>query len=242
MMVRRRDRIQLPPFTNVSLVCQKVIQQRYGFSTGTLSSNRSITPQTISTMNVHPSNSLSQQQSPVSNQVRLISNSHSVPSSSYVAGNIHLAQTAPASVFSSYHFQNEQQPILVPPAQSFPIAQLAQCFNSTSTNGVLKDRNNQQQQQQQQAQLDKRTRSFKEPLGTKLSTLNEAQPLPFHETPVRFHRGSEMIVLLLLVQRAIDADLDANSETERNETKIKPVHGKFPGVSSRRDVCASADQ
>ena len=181
-------------------MCQKVIQQRYGYSTGTLSSNRSITPQTISTMNVHSSNSLSQQQSPVPNQVRLVSNSHSVPSSSYVAGNIHLAQTAPASVFSSYHFQNEQQPILVPPAQSFPIAQLAQCFNSTSTNGVLKDRNNQQQQQQQQqAQLDKRTRSFKEPLGTKLSTLNEAQPLPFHETPVSLDRDNETIVLLLLV-------------------------------------------
>ncbi len=144
------------------LVCQKIIQHRYGFSTSTLSSNRSLTPQTIS--------NISQQQSPVSNQVRLISNSHSVPSSSYIAGNINLVQTAPASVFSSYHYQHEQQqhqPILVPP-------------NQQSTNGILKDRNN-----QQQIQNDKRTRSFKEPTGNKLSTLNEMQSLPVHEGQVR---------------------------------------------------------
>lgn len=130
-----------------------------------LSTNRSVTPQTIS--------NLTQQQSPVSNQVRLISNSHSVPSSSYVAGNINLAQTAPASVFSSYHYQQEQQqqqPILMPP-------------NQQTTNGVLKDRNNQQQQQQNAN--DKRTRSFKEPTGIKLSTLNEMQPLPPTEGQVR---------------------------------------------------------
>lgn len=139
------------------LVCQKIVQQRYGF---TLSSNRSVTPQTIS--------NIAQQQSPVSNQVRLISNSHSVPSSSYVAGNINLAQTAPASVFSSYHYQQEQQqPILIPP-------------NQQTTNGVLKDRNNQQQNPN-----DKRTRSFKEPTGNKLSTLNEMQPLPITEGQVR---------------------------------------------------------
>ena len=100
-----------------------------------------------------------QQQSPVSNQVRLISNSHSVPSSSYVAGNINLTQTAPASVFSSYQDQiqhQQQQPILTPPS-----------------NGVLKDRNNQ------------RTRSFKEPSGNKLSTLNEMQTLPVQEGQVK---------------------------------------------------------
>jgi hypothetical protein len=147
------------------IVCQKIVQQRYGFSNSTLSSNRSLTPQTISNITIHPSQ---QQSSPVSNQVRLISNSHSVPSSSYIAGNINLAQTAPASVFSSYHYQQEQQPILVPPSQQ-------------STNGVLKDRNNQQQQNQ----IDKRTRSFKEPTGNKLSTLNEMQSLPVHEGQVR---------------------------------------------------------
>ncbi|CAF5047765.1 unnamed protein product, partial [Rotaria magnacalcarata] len=74
-------------------------------------------------------------------------NTHSVPSS-YVAGNINLAQTAPASVFSSYHYQQEQQQqqqsVLVLPSQNFPIAQLAQCFNSQAANGILKDRNNQQ--------------------------------------------------------------------------------------------------
>ena len=157
----------LPPsfiidFLCCCLVCQKIVQQRYGFGLPSLSSNRSLTPQTIS--------NITQQQSPVSNQVRLISNSHSVPSSSYVAGNINLAQTAPASVFSSYPYQQEvQQPILMPP-------------NQQTTNGVLKDRNNQQQQQNQN---DKRTRSFKEPTGNKLSTLNEMQPLPTSEGQVR---------------------------------------------------------
>ena len=152
------------------LACQKIIQHRYGFSTSTLSSNRSLTPQTIS--------NISQQQSPVSNQVRLISNSHSVPSSSYIAGNINLAQTAPASVFSSYHYQHEQQhqPILAPP-------------NPQTTNGVLKDRNN-----HQQIQNDKRTRSFKEPpTGNKLSTLNEMQSLPVHEGQVRRRRTIKII-------------------------------------------------
>ena len=166
--------------------CQKIIHQRYGFSTSTLSSNRSLTPQSISNITVHPSNSLpqQQQQSPVANQVRLFSNNHNTPSSSYVAGNINLAQTAPASVFSSYQYPQEPQPVLVPPTQSFPIAQLAQCFNSQTSNGVLKDRNNQQQQQQQQQQLDKRSRSFKEPTGNKLSTLSEGQSFPGHEGQV----------------------------------------------------------
>ncbi|CAF3262863.1 unnamed protein product [Rotaria sp. Silwood2] len=154
-------------------VCQKIVQQRYGTSNSMSSTNRSLTPQTISNITTHSTNSLTQQ-SPVSNQVRLVTNSHSVPSS-YVAGNINLAQTAPASVFSSYHYQQEQQPILVLPTQNFPIAQLAQCFNNQSTNGVLKDRNNQQQQ------IDKRNRSFKEPIGNSLSTLKEAQSLPVHE-------------------------------------------------------------
>ena len=43
-------------------------------------------------------------------------------------------------------------------------------------NGVLKDRNNQQQQQ-----IDKRTRSFKDQPGMKLSTLSETQSLPVHD-------------------------------------------------------------
>lgn len=81
---------------------------------------------------------------------------------------MNLAQTAPASVFSSYHLQqDQQQPILIPPS------------NVQSTNGVLKDRNNQQN--------DKRTRSFKEPTGNKLSTLNEMQTLPVHEGQVKFN-------------------------------------------------------
>jgi len=148
------------------LACQKIVQQRYGLSNSTLSSSRSLTPQTISNITTHPS----QQQSPVSNQVRLISSSHSVPSS-YIAGNINIPQTTPTSVFSSYHYQQEQQPILIPPTQNFQ-----------STNGVLKDRNN---QQQQQIQNDKRNRSFKEPTGNKLSTLNEIQTLPISEGQVR---------------------------------------------------------
>jgi hypothetical protein len=126
------------------LACQKVIQHRYGFSTSTLSSNRSITPQ---------------QQSPISNQIRFLTNSHSIPVTSQLPGNINLTQTAPASVFSSYHY--EQQPL-----------------SPQAINGVLKDRNNQQQQQQ----IDKRTRSFKDQPVLKLSTLNETQSLPIHET------------------------------------------------------------
>jgi hypothetical protein len=72
-------------------------------------------------------------------------------------------------VFSSYHYQQEQQhqPILVLP-------------NQQSTNGILKDRNNQQQNQN-----DKRTPSFKEPTGNKLPTLNEMQSLPVHEEQIR---------------------------------------------------------
>ncbi|CAF3501843.1 unnamed protein product [Rotaria socialis] len=163
--------------------CQKIVQHRYGISNTMLLTNRSLTPQTISNITNYPSHSLTQQQqSPVSNQVRLITNTHSVPSS-YVAGNINLAQTAPASVFSSYHYQQEQQQqqqqqqsVFVLPSQNFPIAQLAQCFNSQAANGILKDRNNQQQQLQ-----DKRNRSFKEPIGNSLSTLKEAQSLPIHE-------------------------------------------------------------
>lgn len=162
-----------------------MVHQRYGINNSILPTNRSLTPQTLSNLAMHPPNVFpsQQQQSPVSNQVRLISNTHSVPSS-YVAGNINLAQTTPTSVFSSYHYQQEQQqqpPMLVLPTQNFPIAQLAQCFNSQPTNGVLKDRNNQQQQQQ----VDKRTRSFKEPIGSSLSTVKEMQPLPIHEGQVR---------------------------------------------------------
>jgi hypothetical protein len=153
-------------------VCQKVIQQRYGFSNGTLSSSRSLTPQSI------PSAAFNQS-SPVSNQVRLITSTHSIPSS-YVAGNINLAQTAPASIFSSYHVPTESgTPMLVQ-----PIAQLAQCFNSTTNNGVLKDRNNQQQPSLTNNQMDKRTRSFKEPMGVKLTTLNEGTALASHESQV----------------------------------------------------------
>ncbi|CAF1280850.1 unnamed protein product, partial [Adineta steineri] len=101
-------------------VCQKIIQQRYGFSTSTLSSssNRSITPQ---------------QQSPISNQIRILSSSHSIPASSHFTGNINLSQTTPASVFSSYHYEQHQPPNLSPATQNLAVAQLAQCFNTNSS-------------------------------------------------------------------------------------------------------------
>lgn len=197
------------------LVCQKVIQQRYGFSTGTLSSTRSLTPQTpISNVNIHsPTSTLSHQQSsPISNQVRLISSSHSVPSSSYVAGNINLAQTAPASVFSSFH----QQPILVPPHQTLSTVQ---SLSSPSSNGVLKDRHN----QQGSSQLDKRTRSFKEPLGVKLSTLSEAQVMPLHEGHVSLARIRSALTTAdasRLEQRTINTCFDPNTKAQRYQTKI----------------------
>ncbi|CAF3726435.1 unnamed protein product [Rotaria sordida] len=146
-------------------VCQKVVQQRYGFSTSTLSSNRSIT---------------SQQQSSISNQVRVLTNSQSISQSSLITGNTNLPKTTPPSIFSSYHY-DQQPPILSPSIQNTAIAQLAQCINTQTLNGVLKDRNNQQQQQQPQPQIDKRTRSFKEQFGTKLSTLTETQSLPVYE-------------------------------------------------------------
>ncbi|CAF5016538.1 unnamed protein product, partial [Rotaria sp. Silwood1] len=159
-------------------VCQKVIQQRYGFSTSTLSSNRSIT---------------SQQQSPISNQLRVLTNSHSVPQSSHITGNINLTKTTPASIFSSYH-HDQQSSIVSPPTQNLAIAQLAQCVNNQTLNGVLKDRNNQQQQQQQQhhQQIDKRTRSFKEQFGTKLSTLNETHSLPVYDTQSKIDTNDQL--------------------------------------------------
>jgi hypothetical protein len=150
-------KIRLTPFC--SLVCQKIIQQRYGFSNLTLSSNRSINSQ--------------QQQSPLSNQLRILSNSQSIPSTSY------LTQTAPASVFSSHHY-DQQSPILSSPIQqNFAVAKLVQSVNTPTMNGVLKDRNNQQQQQNQ---IDKRRRSFKEQQPEmRLSTLSETNSLPVHE-------------------------------------------------------------
>ena len=157
-------------------VCQRVVQQRYGFSNGTLSSTRSLTPQTLANINIHPINPLSQQQSPGSNQIRLIQGSQNVSSGSFVPGNISLAQTTSPSMFSTYQTQHEQQPILVPPTQS---------FSNSSNNGILKDRNN--QQQQSQVPIDKRTRSFKEPLPVKLSTVNETHALSVHEGQVRLN-------------------------------------------------------
>lgn len=150
------------------IVCQKIIQHRYGFSTSTLSTNRSITPQ---------------QQSPIANQIRILSSSHSIPASSHLTGNINLTQTAPASVFSSYHFERQQPPpILSPPTQNLAVAQLAQCFNSHPINGVLKDRNNQQQMQN-----DKRLRPV-----TKLTTLSETQSLPVHEGQIRIDANEQL--------------------------------------------------
>jgi len=127
-------------------ICQKVVQQRYGFSNG-IRSQCQTSPLT-------------------SNPIRFVGTS----------GNLNLAQTAPAGVLSTYQHAS-------PPSheQNFAIAQLAQCLttpnsSSSSNNGVLKDRNNHHQQQ-----IDKRTRSFKEPLPMKLTTLNETQILPSHE-------------------------------------------------------------
>ena len=155
------------------LACSKVIQQRYGFSTSTLSSNRSITPQ---------------QPSPMSNPMRILANTQSVPPPSHLPGNINLTQTAPASVFSSYHY-DQQPPILSPPNQNFAIAQLAQCLNTQTINGVLKDRNN-----QQQMQLDKRTRSFKDQQsGMKLSTLSETHSLPVHDGQIKIDANEQQI-------------------------------------------------
>ncbi len=167
-------------------VCQKVIQHRYGFSTSTLSSNRSITPQ---------------QQSPI----QILSNSHSIPpSSSYLPGNINLTQTAPASVFSSYHY-DQQPPILSPPIQNFAVAQLAQCFNTQTINGVLKDRNN-----QQQTQIDKHTRSFKEQSGIKLSTLNETQSLPVHEGQGKIDSNEQLTPTSTPTQKRKDTKRKSN--------------------------------
>jgi hypothetical protein len=155
------------------IVCQKIIQQRYGFSTSTLSSNRSITPQ---------------QQSPISNQIRILSASHSIPASAHFAGNINLAQTAPASVFSSYHYEQQQSPSIgSPQTQNLAVAQLAQCFNNQTINGVLKDRNN-----QQQIQMDKRIRSYKDQPGMKLSTLSETQSLPVHDGQIRIDANEQV--------------------------------------------------
>lgn len=108
--------------------------------------------------------------------MRMLSSSQSIPSSSGLPAHINLTQTAPASVFSSYHY-DQQAPVLSPPMQNFVVAQLAQCLSIQGSNGILKDRNN----QQLVVQLDKRTRSFKEQPGMKLATLNETQSLPVHE-------------------------------------------------------------
>ncbi len=174
---------------NYILACQKVAQQRYGFSTSTLSSNRSITPQ---------------QQSPISNQIRILSNSHSVPPPSHLPGNINLTQTAPAAVFSSYQY-DQQPPILSPPTQNFAVAQLAQCFN-TQTNGVLKDRNN---------QVDKRHRSFKEQPGMKLSTLNETHSLPVHEGQTRVETNEQLTPTSTPTQKRKETKRKSNLFTVR---------------------------
>ncbi|CAF1325013.1 unnamed protein product, partial [Didymodactylos carnosus] len=174
--------------------CQKVIQQRYSsLIPPSIASHRSLTPQasflnsssgTTNTNTTTSSASLSnscpthhfQQQSQSQSQ-RLTTNNQSVPTS-YIVGNS-LAQTAPASVFSSYHYQQHQgqgqeipagiggQPIMA-------VAQLAQCINNAMgpSNGV-KDRST--ILPSSALQLDKRSRSFKEP--AKLSTLSEQQSL-----------------------------------------------------------------
>lgn len=184
---------------------------------------RSLTPQTISTLNIHPVNPIVQQGSPGSNQIRLISSSQSVPSASYVAGNINLTQSQPTSVFSSYQIQHDQQqPILVPPAQT---------FSNSSVNGVLKDRNI-QQQQQTPVQIDKRTRSFKEPLPMKLTTVNETHALTVHEGQVRLNKIMHLNKTIEQErfnsdERTINTYVDTNSKKKRDKAKIKSFYGKL---------------
>lgn len=127
-----------------SSVCHRVVQQRYGLTSS--SSHRSLTPQ-----------QQQQPQSPMSTQYRFLSNSQSVPSSSYIPGALSLTQTAPASVLSNYRYDGST--LLASPT---PNLSLGQVFQTPTNNGVLKDRN----------------RTLKDPVGSKLSTLNETQMLP----------------------------------------------------------------
>ncbi|CAF3962365.1 unnamed protein product [Adineta steineri] len=187
-------------------VCQKIIQQRYGFSTSTLSSssNRSITPQ---------------QQSPISNQIRILSSSHSIPASSHFTGNINLSQTTPASVFSSYHYEQHQPPNLSPATQNLAVAQLAQCFNTQTINGVLKDRNN----QQQISTNDKRHRSYKDQHAMKLSTLSETQSLPVHEGQIRIDTNEQITPTSTPTQKRKETKRKSNLFTpgKKDEDKNK---------------------
>ena len=98
-----------------------------------------------------------QPQSPMSTQYRFLSNSQSVPSASYIPGALSLTQTAPASVLSNYRYDGST--LLASPT---PNLSLGQVFQTPTNNGVLKDRN----------------RTLKDPVGSKLSTLNETQTLP----------------------------------------------------------------
>lgn len=138
MIVRspmKKKSIRLVEVSSLLLVCSKVVQQRYGLPSSTI--HRSI-PNPIP-----PS------------PVRMLSNSQSVPPSSYTSGSINLTQTAPASILSS-------------PTTNFSSTQI---FQTPTMNGLSKDRT----QQQQQGQSDKRNRSVKESTAGKLSTLNETQ-------------------------------------------------------------------
>ena len=103
----------------------------------------------------------------MSNQYRFLTNSQSVPPSSYIPGALNLTQTAPASVLSNYRYDSPG-----------PNLSLGPGFHTPTGNGVLKDRNS---QQQQQLSIDKRNRSLKDPLGSKLSTLSETPLLPGQE-------------------------------------------------------------
>ena len=136
--------------------------------------------------------------------MRMLSTSQSIASSSYLSGQISLTQTAPASVFSSYHY-DQQPPLLSSPMQNFVVAQLAQCLSSQGSNGILKDRNN-----QQIVQLDKRTRSFKDQPGMKLSTLNETQSLPVHEGQMRNETSEQMTPISTPTQKRKDTKRKSN--------------------------------
>jgi hypothetical protein len=113
-------------------------------------------------------------------------------------------------VFSSYHHDHHQQPpILSPPSQNFAVTQLAQCFNTQSNNGVLKDRNNHQ--------IDKRNRSFKDSTGMKLSTLTETQSLPVHEGQIKVDIHERTTPTSTPIQKRKETKRKSNLFTVRDE-------------------------
>ena len=182
-------------FFSFDLVCQKIIQQRYGLTTSTSSSNRSL---------------VSGQQSPLSNQMRSLPNSHSAPSPSYITPTMNLAQTAPASSFSSHRY--EHQPIISPT----PAGRLSatQYFHTSTINGVLQDRQH-HPYQQQSIQIDKRHRAVKEQAATKLSPLTETFSLPVHDGQARLDMHEQSTPISTPTQKRKETKRKSNIFTVR---------------------------